>query len=390
MPKLPQWWSGTLINGLLLILATLLAMILANSALSAWYFALLTQPLVITDSLPHNLLSWINDGAMAIFFLYIGLEVRQELCNGSLSNARAAALPVLAATGGMIVPAIIFWVINLHQPQNSAGWAIPMATDIAFALGLLALAGPGVPPALRTFLMALAVIDDLGAIIVIALFYTRDLHLTALLAACVIIVALGLCNWLKIKSLMPRFLLALLLWYSVLMSGIHPTIAGVISGLLIPVTANLASPASRLANQLAPWVNKGLLPLFALANAGVNLSAESAQPILNLLAVGIIAGLVVGKPLGISLFCWAGLRAGWVKLAEGCRCKDIVQVSVLCGIGFTMSIFIASLAFQQSVALDKARLAILIASLIAGTAGCLWLKFARRVGADHNGGERHH
>lgn len=363
-------------GGVILIFAASLAMVLANlGGASALYHSFLTTPVELrigSLEINKNLLLWINDALMAIFFLLIGLEVKRELLQGSLASRRKAAFPVIAALGGMIVPAALYLAFNFQDPVTREGWAIPAATDIAFALGVLALLGSRVPPALKVFLMALAIIDDLGAIVIIALFYTHDLSLLSLMIAAGAIVVLALLNACNVRRTGIYILVGLVLWTAVLKSGVHATLAGVVIGFFIPLKEQGGhSPAAALEHVLHPWVAFLILPLFAFANAGVSLQGVTLPGLVSLLPLGIIAGLVIGKPLGVSLFCWLALKAGLAKLPQGTTLRQIMAVGVLCGIGFTMSIFIASLAFGDvdPSLITWAKLGILIGSLLAAVTG---------------------
>lgn len=323
------------------------------------------------------MLLWINDALMAVFFLLIGLEVKRELMQGSLASLRQAAFPVIAAIGGMIVPALLYLAFNYSDPVTREGWAIPAATDIAFALGVLALLGSRVPLALKIFLMALAIIDDLGAIIIIALFYTSDLSIVSLGVAAFAIAVLALLNLCGVRRTGVYILVGAVLWTAVLKSGVHATLAGVIVGFFIPLKEKHGrSPAKRLEHVLHPWVAYLILPLFAFANAGVSLQGVTIDGLTSMLPLGIIAGLLIGKPLGISLFCWLALRFKLAHLPQGTTYQQIMAVGILCGIGFTMSIFIASLAFGNvdPELINWAKLGILIGSLLSAVVGYSWLR----------------
>ncbi len=368
-------------GGIVLIFAAVVAMVLANAGWSAegyqhfLHFTLSGDS--STDAHPHNTLFWINDALMAVFFLLVGLEVKQELVHGALATRQQAIFPLLAALGGMIAPAALFLVVNAQHPELRNGWAIPTATDIAFALGILALLGPRVPAVLRVFLMALAVIDDLGAIIIIALFYSSQVSLLALAAMAVMVLILALMNRAGVQKRTAWLLAGVVLWYAVLSSGIHATIAGVILGLMMPVKGQgKDSVALTLAHSLAPWSRWLILPLFAFANAGVVLDKLSLSDVLSPLPLGIIAGLLIGKPLGIALVCWLSTRLGIARFPGKTGIADIATLGVLCGIGFTMSIFIASLAFgqQQAQLVNEAKLGILAGSVLSAVAGYVLLR----------------
>lgn len=389
MKHLQRFFSSDASGGIVLIIAAALAMLLANSGLtSQLYQAFLSTPVQLKVGpleINKNMLLWINDALMAVFFLLIGLEVKRELVLGSLASRQQAAFPVIAAIGGMVVPALIYLAFNYQDPVTRQGWAIPAATDIAFALGVLALLGNRVPLTLKIFLMALAIIDDLGAIIIIALFYTNDLSVLSLGVAGVAIAVLALLNLCNVRRTGVYILVGAILWTAVLKSGVHATLAGVIVGFFIPLKEKEGhSPAGELEHVLHPWVAFLILPLFAFANAGVSLQGVTLESLTSLLPLGIIAGLFVGKPLGIGLFCWLAVRLKMATLPQGTTGKQIFAVSVLCGIGFTMSIFISTLAFGDldPQLITWAKLGILIGSLLAAVTGYALLR-ARSSGSAH-------
>lgn len=372
-------------GGVVLIIAAAIAMILANTAATQQaYQSILNMPVEFrfgSLDISKNLLLWINDALMAVFFLMIGLEVKHELVSGSLATRERAMFPLIAALGGMLAPALIYAAMNHNDPLAIHGWAIPTATDIAFALGILALLGSRVPPALKMFLMALAVIDDLGAILIIAFFYTQELSVASLAAAGGAIVVLALLNKLGVRSISLYMLVGMVLWVAVLKSGIHATVAGVLVGFFVPLKKeNGHSPAMHLAHGLAPWVSWVILPLFAFANAGVSLTGVSADGLLSAVPIGIILGLFIGKPLGITLICWLAVKMKIAALPEGTRMQDIASVGLLCGIGFTMSIFIASLAFDAAheEMVTLAKLGILVGSAISAVMGYTLLRLKLR------------
>lgn len=372
-------------GGVVLIIAAAIAMILANTAgTQQAYQSILNMPVEFrfgSLDISKNLLLWINDALMAVFFLMIGLEVKHELVSGSLATRERAMFPLIAALGGMLAPALIYAAMNHNDPLAIHGWAIPTATDIAFALGILALLGSRVPPALKMFLMALAVIDDLGAILIIAFFYTQDLSVASLAVAGGAIVVLALLNKMDVRSISLYMLVGMVLWVAVLKSGIHATVAGVLVGFFVPLKKeNGHSPAMHLAHGLAPWVSWVILPLFAFANAGVSLTGVSADGLLSAVPIGIILGLFIGKPLGITLICWLAVKLKIAALPEGTRMQDIASVGLLCGIGFTMSIFIASLAFDAAheEMVTLAKLGILVGSAISAVMGYTLLRLKLR------------
>lgn len=379
MKFLQRFFSSDISGGIVLIIAAVLAMFCANLEVTkAGYQAFLDTPVAFKFAaleINKNMLLWINDALMAVFFLMVGLEVKYELMQGSLASRQQAIFPVIAALGGMVVPALIFLAFNMHDPLARHGWAIPAATDIAFALGVLALLGDRIPPALKIFLMALAIIDDLGAIIIIALFYTSDLSLVSLGVAAAAIVALAVLNALNVRRIGIYMLVGIVLWTAVLKSGIHATLAGVVLGFFIPLKEeNGISPARQVIDAIHPWVGWLILPLFAFANAGVSLEGVTFAGLTSLLPMGVIAGLFIGKPVGITIFCWLALRLKLAKLPQGAAFKQIMAVGVLCGIGFTMSIFIATLAFGDvdTHMVAWAKLGILTGSILAAVVGyCL-------------------
>lgn len=381
MKLLHRFFQNEASGGIILILAAALAMLLANLGVTRdLYHAFLETPVELRVGvleINKNMLLWINDALMAVFFLLVGLEVKRELVQGSLASRQRAAFPVIAAIGGMVVPALIYLAFNWQDPVARHGWAIPAATDIAFALGVLALLGNRVPMALKIFLMALAIIDDLGAIIIIALFYTSELSMLSLGVAAAAIAALALLNIFNVRRIGIYVLVGMILWTAVLKSGVHATLAGVIIGFFVPLKPQHGkSPAKQLEHVLHPWVAFMILPLFAFANAGVSLDGVTFGGLTSMLPLGIIAGLFIGKPLGISLFCWLALKLKLASLPHGTTCRQIMAVGVLCGIGFTMSIFISTLAFGPHAPelIVWAKLGILIGSLLAAFIGYALLK----------------
>jgi Na+:H+ antiporter, NhaA family len=357
-------------GGLVLVFVTLLSLGLANSPWSSvyntiWYF----------EFGGHTIVHWINDGLMTIFFLLIGLELEREIYSGELSNVRNALLPVFGALGGMIIPAVIYMSFNLGT-DTSRGAGIPMATDIAFAIGILSLLGNKVPPSLKIFLTALAVIDDLGAIIIIAIFYTTSLAITNLCLGLAVFLILIIFNRLKVKSLVVYLTGGILMWYFMLYSGIHATITGVLLAFVIPFSENgKKSPSSTLQHFLHKPVAFIILPLFALANTCIILDHNSLEGLSHATSLGIILGLVIGKPVGICLFSFIAVGIGFCTLPSDLKWKTIFGAGILGGIGFTMSIFITMLAFNNPDSINNSKIAILIASLVAGVAGLITLWF---------------
>ncbi|WP_323636799.1 Na+/H+ antiporter NhaA [Pectobacterium polaris] len=368
--------------GVMLMMATVLAIAFANwSVTAAGYQQFLMMPVEMRFGaleINKNLLLWINDGLMAIFFLLIGLEVKRELVEGSLASRQQAMLPLAAAVGGMVFPALLFLLFNANDEVTRAGWAIPAATDIAFAIGVLTLLGKRVPAGLKVFLLALAIIDDLGAILIIALFYTQQIFWPALGGAVLAIAALAYMNRQQVGKTSAYLLVGIVLWVCILKCGVHATLAGVIVGFFIPLrTSNgESSPATTLEHGLQTWVAFLIIPLFAFANAGIVLQGIVLEKLFSPLSLGIAAGLLIGKPLGITLFSWLTIRLGYARLPAGVCFSQIVAVSVLCGIGFTMSIFITLLAFTGGDAelITYAKLGILLASGLAALLGYLALR----------------
>ncbi|RRO24790.1 Na+/H+ antiporter NhaA [Pectobacterium aquaticum] len=368
--------------GVMLMMATVLAIAFANwSMTAAGYQQFLMMPVEMRFGaleINKNLLLWINDGLMAIFFLLIGLEVKRELVEGSLASRQQAMLPLAAAVGGMVFPALFFLLFNANDEMTRAGWAIPAATDIAFAIGVLTLLGKRVPAGLKVFLLALAIIDDLGAILIIALFYTQQIFWPALGGAVLAVAALAYMNRQQVGKNSAYLLVGIVLWICILKCGVHATLAGVIVGFFIPLrTSNgESSPAATLEHGLQTWVAFLIIPLFAFANAGIVLQGIVLEKLFSPLSLGIAAGLLIGKPLGITLFSWLTIQLGYARLPAGVCFNQIVAVSVLCGIGFTMSIFITLLAFSGGDAelITYAKLGILLASGIAALLGYLALR----------------
>ncbi|QLE84575.1 Na+/H+ antiporter NhaA [Shewanella sp. Scap07] len=366
-------------GGILLMAAVILAMLMANSPLSGMYQGFLDTEMQIrvgTLDIDKTLIHWINDGLMALFFMLIGLEVKRELLEGALSSRAQASLPTFAAIGGMVFPAAVYLIFNYSDPITQVGWAIPAATDIAFALGIMALLGSRVPVALKVFLLALAIIDDLGVVVIIALFYSSDLSTISLIVAAVAIAGLIGLNRKGVTALGPYGVVGLILWIAVLKSGVHATLAGVIIAFCIPLRAkDGSSPSESLEHSLHPWSTFIILPIFAFANAGVDLSPMSFGDLLSPVPVGIALGLLLGKPLGVLLFSWIAVKAKLAVLPEGLGWRHVAPVSVMCGIGFTMSMFISSLAFigDGDMYGDVARLGILTGSIASALIGYFWL-----------------
>jgi Na+:H+ antiporter, NhaA family len=367
-------------SGIVLLGAALLALILQNSPLSFLYDGLLNTPVTIGVSeviIDKPLLLWINDGLMAIFFFLVGLEIKRELMVGELSTAKQAALPAIAAVGGMLVPALIYSFINWTDDVALHGWAIPAATDIAFAVGVLALLGPRVPTALKVFLLALAIIDDLGAIIIIAFFYTEHLTVGALALAGVGVALLAILNFRGVTRIAPYALVGVFIWLCVLKSGVHATLAGVATALAVPLTipkGKTQSPLAALEDSLHPWVAFGVLPLFAFGNAGVSLAGMTMDKVVSAIPMGIALGLFLGKPIGIFGFSYAAIKLKLAGRPEGANWSQIFGVSILGGIGFTMSLFIGMLAFVDTERAAEIRIGVLLGSILSAVVGYLVLK----------------
>ena len=371
-------------SGILLFFAASLAMIAENSSLSGFYDSLLaTQVEIRIDDfqIAKPLLLWVNDGLMAIFFFHVGLEIKREVLGGKLSELSAVTLPLFGAMGGILVPAGLYAFINLDDPAALQGWAIPTATDIAFALGVLGLLGKRVPTGLKVFLLSLAVIDDLCAILIIAFFYTSSLGISSLIVASIMICLLYLLNRMKVTFLVPYFFVGLILWAPVLKSGIHATLAGVVIAMFIPYIKRPDSDINMLEeieHDLKDTVYLFILPFFAFVNSGVYLGELSIDSLLRPIPLGIMAGLIVGKQLGILSFCWLAVKSGFASMPDDINWKQLYGVSLICGIGFTMSLFISSLAFETgdiSTMVDD-RLGIIVGSLLSGIAGYCFLRFS--------------
>ncbi len=368
--------------GLLLMSTAALALVLDNSPLAGLYDGLIATPVVVQVGeleIDKPLLLWINDGLMAVFFLLVGLEIKREVLEGELSSRSQIMLPGIAAIGGMAVPAAVYVAINWQDPVLLDGWAIPAATDIAFALGILALLGSRVPVALKVFLLALAILDDLGAIIIIALYYTSNLSLASLAVAGVGATALIVLNRLRVLRLAPYILIGIVMWVGVLKSGVHATLAGVVLAMAIPLRNGEPGeepPLKRLEHALHPWVAFGVLPAFAFANAGVPLAGLSLQSFLEPMPLGILLGLFLGKQLGVFGAVWLGVRAGLCRLPSGVTWLQIYGIALLAGIGFTMSLFIGTLAFADPAYSAGIRLGVLGGSILSACLGYAVLRFA--------------
>ena len=367
-------------GGIVLMFVAAVALIVANSPLSTAYFKALSAYIG-----PLSLLHWINDGLMAVFFLLVGLELKRELLDGQLSTWSRRILPGVAAAGGMVVPGLIYLSLNYDNSASLRGWAIPTATDIAFALGVLSLLGPRIPASLKVFLTALAIIDDLGAVAIIAFFYTGEISTTDLAIATVVLAALIGLNLSKIERLLPYLVLGAILWYFVLQSGVHATVAGVLLAFTIPIRSspgrpdNATSPLNRLENAIHKPVAFLVIPVFGFANAGVSFSGFGPGALFEPVTLGVALGLFLGKLIGILGFAAFTIRLGWSDMPAGAGKMQLFGVALLCGIGFTMSLFIGSLAFASDLSMqDRVKLGILAGSLLSGLLGYVVLRFASR------------
>ncbi|MHC0444668.1 Na+/H+ antiporter NhaA [Flavobacterium sp. 3-218] len=364
-------------GGILLLVCVFVSLLIANTGLGTYFNDLLAYPLGYETGevhLQYPILLWINDGLMAVFFLLVGLEIKREVIEGELSSLRQAALPVLAALGGVAVPAAIYFLFNGQNPQTAKGWGIPMATDIAFALGILSLLGDKVPSGLKIFLAALAIVDDLIAILVIAIFYSSELHFLYLGYAGAIFILLMVFNRIGVRNLLFYLLPGAVMWYFIHHSGIHATIAGVLVALTLPTNEeDTDSPLEKLEHALTRPVNFIIMPIFALANTNIAFEPEMLKGLTGNLGLGIILGLFLGKPVGIFLMSWFSVKIRAADLPAETTWLHVLGLGLLGGIGFTMSIFIALLSFSQQAFQNEAKFAILIASILAGVSGFLLL-----------------
>ncbi|WP_024274984.1 Na+/H+ antiporter NhaA [Hyphomicrobium sp. 802] len=371
--------SREVLASLVLLAAAVLALFLANSPLHDTYEHILTTKVqlgVAPFSLTKEIHHWINDGLMVIFFLVVGLEIKREAIRGALSKPSAAMLPIFGAIGGMAVPALIYASVNFNNAEHLRGWAIPAATDIAFAVGVMALLGKRVPPTLKVFLLALAIIDDLGAILIIAFFYTYELSFTALGLAVTGVAVMAVMNRLNVMRVWPYLLVGAFVWLCVLKSGVHATIAGVVTALTIPCSSpvkGVDGPLPALEHTLSPWVSFGIMPIFALANAGLALGDLSMNDMLSQIPVGIALGLFLGKPLGIYGAVRAAIASGLGEMPHGASRMQLFGTAILGGIGFTMSLFIGLLAFPDPTLTAEVRLGVMAGSLLAAVVGYIVL-----------------
>ena len=367
-------------SGILLLLFAMLALIIVNSPLQSLYFEIKYTyiPINIGDfSFTKNVSHWVNDGLMAIFFFVIGLELKREILEGELSSFDRMVLPAIAAIGGMLAPAVVYVLINYSNPENMSGWAIPTATDIAFSLAVLLLLGKSVPLSLKVFLLSLAIIDDFGAVLIIAFFYTSEISMIYLSYSAAVLALLILLNLSGSQKMYIYILLGIFLWYFVLKSGVHATIAGVLLATTIPNNQKNSiddSMLKQLEHKLHNFVGILVLPIFAFFNSDINFSDVTLDSLYSPLSLGIVLGLLLGKPIGITFFTYIGMKTKLFKLPDDVTLKDIFGLSFLCGIGFTMSLFINGLAFSDPVLVDSSKLGIFIGSIVSAVAGYLILK----------------
>jgi NhaA family Na+:H+ antiporter len=366
-------------GGVILVIAALLALIFANTPLYGAYQAILDMPVAVklgTFEIAKPLLLWINDGLMAIFFFMVGLEVKREILQGHLNSVAQITLPGIAAVAGIAIPALIYAWFNQDDPVAIAGWAIPSATDIAFALGIFSLFGRSLPITLKLFLLSVAIFDDIGAIVIIALFYSAELSTMSLIVAATGLVVLFIFNRLRLRAQGAYILVGVVVWAAVLKSGVHATLAGFAVAWFIPINVKNEDGNPMLAHlehSLHNWVAFFILPVFAFANAGVNLLGTTIDDVLNPVVMGIVAGLFIGKQVGIFSACWLAVKAGIAKLPEGTNWKQMYGVTLLCGIGFTMSLFIGSLAFEQQGLehINSVKVGVLLGSLLSAVLGAV-------------------
>lgn len=374
--------------GIILILCVLVSITIANSSVGQYFTRFLDLKFGFDFNginLRYSSLSWINDGLMAVFFLYVGLEIKREIIDGELKSIKQASLPIIAAVGGMLVPATLFAVVNIGS-ATTKGWGIPMATDIAFAIGILSVLGNRVPNSLKVFLTALAIVDDLGAILVIAVFYTADLHFTYLLYAAAVFAFQMALNYFGVKKLVFYIIPGMVLWYLIHHSGVHATIAGVLTAIAIPANSKkrVHSPLEKLETLLNKPVSYLIMPLFALANTNIRFESAMLSGLKNPLGLGILAGLVIGKPLGITFASWIAIKLKAAKKPNKASWEQITGVGMLGGIGFTMSIFVSILSFASPLFQLEAKFSVLVSSIIAASAGYAVLNYlSKRETASH-------
>lgn len=378
-----RFFSHEASGGLLLMASALAALLVANSTLQTFYDGALGSYLAVTingEGVNKPILLWINDGLMAVFFFLIGLELKREMLEGKLKNPRDVVLPGMAAVGGMVVPAVIYLALNWGNPATTGGWAIPAATDIAFALGVLALLGDRAPASLKVFLLTLAILDDMGAILIIALFYTSELKVDYLFLALVPLAIMMYRQHRGAHRMAPTLILGVVMWVFVLKSGVHATLAGVITAFCIPLTDKWGkSPLHAIEHGLSPYVFYAIVPVFAFANSGVVLTGLTLGDLLAPLPLGIALGLFVGKQIGVFGLTWVMVKTGLARLPHGANWAHIYGVACLAGIGFTMSLFIGSLSFSAAEDMNGVRLGVLLGSILSGIVGYGVLRFARPV-----------
>ncbi|MGD9536052.1 MAG: Na+/H+ antiporter NhaA [Alphaproteobacteria bacterium] len=379
-------------GGLLMMAMAVVALVLSNTPAADFYHTVTHLPVVVTAGgvgIEKTLLHWVNDGLMAIFFLLVGLEIKRELKDGELSTRDRALLPAGAALGGMVVPALIFVAFNVRDEVALRGWAVPTATDIAFALGVMSLLGRRVPASLKVFLTALAIIDDLGAIVIIAIFYTAHLSWISLLVAGICIAFLVGLNQMGVRRLTPYVLVGLVLWFAVLQSGVHATLAGVVLGFCIPLNAPSGrdedSPLRRLEHALHPWVAYLILPVFALLNAGVSFSGMTGDTLSGGVPLGIAVGLFAGKQLGVFGAAWLLIRLGACRIPNGATWPQLYGTCILTGIGFTMSLFIGGLAYGEGGHSAEVRIGVLAGSVVSALVGVAMLRLVQRANGQAHG-----
>lgn len=382
--KLIQQWKQFIqtdaSSGIILVLAAVFALIMANSLFSPYYNAFLEFPVSITlgaFSISKPLVLWVNDGLMALFFFVVGLEIKRELFYGQLSSPDQVVLPFLAAVAGILFPALIYVAFNYQDAVAMNGWAIPSATDIAFALGIFILFGKHLPPSLKLFLLSVAIIDDIGAVIIIAIFYSQELATNSLIVASIGVVVLFIFNRMKLENKTPFILVSIIVWAAVLKSGVHATLAGFVVAWFVPIARDKAQSMSyQIEHGLHSWIAFFVLPLFAFANAGVGLTNVSIEEVITPVSIGIIGGLFIGKQFGIFIACYIAIKLKLCQLPKGATWTQLYGVCLLCGVGFTMSLFIGSLAFEeQGLAYQtQVKIGVLVGSLVSAVAGAYLLK----------------
>ncbi|MBF01522.1 Na+/H+ antiporter NhaA [Flavobacterium coralii] len=372
-----EFFRSSSAGGIILLFCVVLSLIIANTGAGEGFNELLSTEIGFANDsvqLRYPVLLWINDGLMAIFFLLVGLEIKREIVEGELSSLRQASLPVLAAIGGVVVPALIYTFFNHAEPDTIHGWGIPMATDIAFALGILSLLGDKVPSGIKVFLAALAIVDDLMAILVIAIFYSTNLHLTYLMYAAGIFLFQIILNRAGVKNILFYIIPGIFMWYFIHHSGIHATIAGVLTALTLPTTPDATeSPLEKLEHMLAKPVNFLIMPIFAIANTNITFEDGMVEGLASNLGLGIVLGLFLGKPIGIFFMSWLSVKLKVAELPAGSNWTHVLGLGLLGGIGFTMSIFIALLSFKSELFQNEAKFAVLTASVLSGIFGYVLL-----------------